>query len=277
VRSADDAHDILATVSADVTNAPALVAHRGFSSRHPEQTRAAYQAAIEWAHETEIPLGLECDVHFSADDELICLHDLTLDRTSTSTGPAFERTVAELKLLDFGSRSVPDPEPEQRELITLRELMIMVRDARQDRIPVNLVIETKHPNQRGRAVEERVAAMLAEFGWDEPGSPAELVSFSIKALRRFGWLLPGLKRTLLVENDLGRWRDGKLPDGVGVIGPELALIKEDPEFVERSRQRGHYVHVWTVNEPDDIRFCRDLGVSTITTDDPDRVAAVLAE
>jgi glycerophosphoryl diester phosphodiesterase len=277
VRSADDAHDILATVSAEVTRAPALVAHRGFSSRHPEQTRAAYQAAIEWAHETEIPLGLECDVHFSADDELICLHDLTLDRTSTSTGPAFERTVAELKLLDFGSRSVPDPEPEQRELITLRELMIMVRDARQDRIPVNLVIETKHPNERGRAVEERVAAMLAEFGWDEPGSPAELVSFSIKALRRFGWLLPGLKRTLLVENDLGRWRDGKLPDGVGVIGPELALIKEDPEFVERSRQRGHYVHVWTVNEPDDIRFCRDLGVSTITTDDPDRVAAVLAE
>jgi glycerophosphoryl diester phosphodiesterase len=265
------------TVSADVTHAPALVAHRGFSSRHPEQTRAAYQAAIEWAHETEIPLGLECDVHFSADDELICLHDLTLDRTSRSTGPAFERTVAELKLLDFGSRSVADPEPEQRELITLRELMIMVRDARQDRTPVNLVIETKHPNKRGRAVEERVAAMLAEFGWDEPGSPAELVSFSIKALRRFGWLLPGLKRTLLVENDLGRWRDGKLPDGVGVIGPELALIKEDPEFVERSRQRGHYVHVWTVNEPDDIRFCRDLGVSTITTDDPDRVAAVLAE
>ena len=49
-------------------------------------TKAAYQAAIEWAYETEIPLGLECDVHFSADDELICLHDLTLDRTSTSSG-----------------------------------------------------------------------------------------------------------------------------------------------------------------------------------------------
>ena len=95
-------------------------------------TRAAYQAAIEWAQETEIPLGLECDVHFSADDELICLHDLTLDRTSTSSGPAYQRTVAELKLLDFGSRSIANPEPEQRELITLRELMSMVRDARQD-------------------------------------------------------------------------------------------------------------------------------------------------
>jgi glycerophosphoryl diester phosphodiesterase len=260
-----------------VTAAPVLIAHRGFSSRHPEMTRAAYQAAIEWAQETEIPLGLECDVHFSADDELICLHDLTLDRTSTSSGPAYQRTVAELKLLDFGSRSVANPEPEQRELITLRELMSMVRDARQDHVPVSMVIETKHPIVRGRAVEERVAAMLTEFGWDQPDAPVRLISSSVKALRRFGWLLPGMERTLLIGDDLGRWRDGKLPDGIRVVGPALTLIKEDPEFVERSRQRAHQVHVWTVNEIDDIRLCHDLGVTGFTTDYPDRVAAVLAE
>jgi glycerophosphoryl diester phosphodiesterase len=240
-------------------------------------TRAAYQAAIEWSYETGIALGLECDVHFSADDELVCLHDLTLDRTSTSSGRAYDHTVAELKLLDFGSRSVPDPEPAQRELVTLRELMIMIRDARQDHVPVSVVIETKHPNDRGREVEERVAAMLAEFGWDEPGAPARLRSFSVKAIKRLGWLLPGLERTLLIADDLGKWRDGKLPDRVGVAGPNLMLIKDDPDFVSRSLQKGHQVHVWTVNEPDDIRFCRDLGVAGYTTDYPDRVAAILAE
>jgi glycerophosphoryl diester phosphodiesterase len=254
-----------------------LIAHRGFSSKHPEMTRAAYQAAIEWSYQTETPLGLECDVHFSADDELVCLHDLTLDRTSTTFGPAYQRSVSELKLLDFGSRSVPDPTPEERELVSLRDLMIMVRDARQDHVPVSLVIETKHPNHRGREVEERVAAMLAEFGWNQPDAPVRLISFSIKAVRRFGWLLPGLERTLLIENDLGKWRDGKLPDRVRVVGPDLALIKQDPDFVERSRQRGHEVHVWTVNEPDDVRFCCDLGVTGFTTDYPDRVAAILAE
>jgi glycerophosphoryl diester phosphodiesterase len=240
-------------------------------------TKAAYQAAIEWAYETEIPLGLECDVHFSADDELICLHDLTLDRTSTSSGRAYEHTVEQLKLLDFGSRSLPDPGPEQRELVTLRELMIMVRDARRDHVPVSLVIETKHPNDRGREVEERVAAMLVEFGWDHPGAPVRLLSFSVKAVRRFGWLLHGLERTLLIEDDLGRWRDGRLPDGVRVVGPDLELIKEDPGFVTRSVQRGHQVHVWTVNEPEDVRFCRDLGVTGFTTDYPDRVAELLSE
>jgi glycerophosphoryl diester phosphodiesterase len=240
-------------------------------------TRAAYQAAIDWSYQTEIPLGLECDVQFSADDELVCLHDRTLDRTSTSSGSVYERSVPELKELDFGSRRVADPKPEQRELVTLRDLMIMVRDARQDHVPVSLVIETKHPNDRGREVEERVAAMVAEFGWNQPGAPVRLNSFSVKAVRRFGWLLPGLERTLLIENDLGKWRDGKLPDGVRVAGPDLVLIKQDPDFVSRSLQREHEVHVWTVNEPADVRFCRDLGVTGFTTDDPDRVAAILAE
>jgi glycerophosphoryl diester phosphodiesterase len=86
---------------------------------------------------------------------------------------------------------VLDPQPEQRELMTLRELMIMVRDARQDHVPVSLVVETKHPNDRGREVDERVAAMLTEFGWDHPGAPVRLLSFSVKAVKRFGWLLPG--------------------------------------------------------------------------------------
>ena len=53
--------------------------------------------------------------------------------------------------------------------------------------------------------------------------------------------------------------------GVRVVGPDLALIKEDPEFVDAvPPQRITHVHVWTVNEPDDIRFCRDLGVSRVS-------------
>ena len=52
-------------------------------------TRAAYREAIDWSAASGIELGLECDVHFSADDQLICLHDLKVDRTATSTGYAF--------------------------------------------------------------------------------------------------------------------------------------------------------------------------------------------
>ena len=64
-------------------------------------TRAAYRAAIAWSAKTGIELGLECDVHFSADDQLICLHDLSVKRTSRSRGRAHDMTVAQLKRLDF--------------------------------------------------------------------------------------------------------------------------------------------------------------------------------
>ena len=56
-----------------------------------------------------------------------------------------------------------------------------------------------------------------------------------------------------------------------VVGPDLALIKEDPEFVKRSLHRGHQVHAWTVNEPADIARVLDLRVDGVISDYPDRV------
>ena len=240
-------------------------------------TRAAYREAIDWSAGTRTELGLECDVHFSADDQLICLHDLKVDRTATSSGFAFGFTVAELKRLDFGSRRLPRPTAEQRELVTLLDLMIMVREARTRGVPVRLVIETKHPNRRGFDVERRVAAMLADFGWDRPGSPVTVISFSLGAVRQLRLLLPALPRVLLVEHQLGRCSTGRLPQGIKIIGPDLDLIRSDPGFVARAQAKGNEVHPWTVNAPEDIRFCRDLGVAGFTTDYPDRVAEILTE
>ena len=117
-------------------------------------TRAAYRQAIAWAERTGSSLGLETDVHFSADGQLICLHDLSVDRTSTSTGRAYERTLAELQTLDFGSWKVRRPTEEQRTLIGLAELLELTADARGRGVDVSLAIETKHPNPRTTEVED---------------------------------------------------------------------------------------------------------------------------
>jgi glycerophosphoryl diester phosphodiesterase len=257
---------------------PLIVAHRGFSGRQPEMTRAAYRAAIDWSAKTGIELGLECDVHFSADDQLICLHDLSVKRTSRSRGRAHDMTVSQLKRLDFsrpGPRRWGRTTAAQRELVTLQELLIMVREARDRGVPVSLVVETKHHNPRGADVEYRLAEQLAALGWDAPGSPVRVISFDQSAVERLGRLLPHLERTFLIEKTFGPWADGRLFDGVCAVGPDLLLIKEDPGFVARAHAHGIEVHAWTVNDPADIRFCRDLGVDSYTTDFPDRVAKVL--
>lgn len=240
-------------------------------------TRAAYRAAIEWAAATGSELGLECDVHFAADDQLVCLHDLTLNRTAAIPSRVIDLTVAQLKQIDFGSWLQVDPAEDQRELVTLAELLAMVQTARADGVAVTLVIETKHPNPRALEVEDRLAEMLVAVGWDGADSPVRLISFSLAALDRLSQLLPVLPRSLLVEFDLEPWRDGQLPEGVRVVGPDLELLRADPGFVARARAHGNEVHVWTVNHPDDIRFCCALGVSCLTTDYPDLVVEVLAD
>lgn len=238
-------------------------------------TIAAFRAAIDWAVGCSRPISLECDVHFSADDELICLHDLRVDRTSDSTGMAFDHTVAELQQMDFGSWKVRNPTPDQRRITTLRELLTMVRDARAEGHEIELAVETKHPNPRGLDVEQRVAEMLAEFGWDHEGAPVRLLSFSVDAVEVFGDLLPALERTLLIGKGFGPWIDGHLPERVRAVGPDLELIRKDPDFIARAHAHGNEVHVWWVNRPEDIQLCMFWGIDGYTTDYPDRVAEAL--
>jgi glycerophosphoryl diester phosphodiesterase len=252
-----------------------IYAHRGYSAREPEMTRAAYLSAIAWAERTRTPLGLECDVHFSADGQLICLHDLAVDRTSTSSGAAYGRTLAELRTLDFGSWKIRRPSADQRALITLAELLELTAAARRRGVDVALAIETKHPNPRSTEVEDGVAALLDPYGWTAPGSPVRIISFFLAGLDRAAEVMPALARTLLIERDLGEWRDGHLPDGVRAVGPDYLLLRADPDFIGRALAHGHEVHVWTVNAPRDLAWCLAHGITGITTDDPAAAATAI--
>ena len=252
-----------------------IFAHRGFTARQPEMTRAAYVEAIRWAESTGSQLGLECDVHFSSDGELICLHDLTVDRTSGARGRAYDFTVCELRQLDFSHGRVPDPTCDQKALVTLADLLAMVSAAQDRGVQVGLVIETKHPNPRGLDVERRVADMLAAYGWDRSESGVRLISFSQAAMEAFGLLLPELERTFLIQTTLGEWADGHLPENFRISGPDVRLLHTDPGYVARAHAHGNQVHPWTINTEDDIRFCLELGVDGITTDDPEAIRTAL--
>jgi glycerophosphoryl diester phosphodiesterase len=251
-----------------------LFAHRGFSGRYPEQTRAAYAAAIDFAIEHDLELGLECDVHFTKDDQLACLHDLTIDRTSDGTGALYELTLDELRKIDFGSWFKADADPEEKSIITLVELLDMVAEARERGGKLTVNRETKHPTPRGLEVDERVAEILTDRGWDGVDSPVRMITFDPAALELIGRILPNLRRTYLL-GDLDPVRDGVLPDGVTVVGPDIESIRRDPGFVERARNHGNDVHVWTVNTAEDVKFCREIGVTGLTTDFPDVVVEAL--
>ncbi|WP_089100550.1 glycerophosphodiester phosphodiesterase [Streptomyces hyaluromycini] len=260
-----------------------VVAHRGASEDAPEHTLAAYKKAIEDGAD-----ALECDVRLTADGHLVCVHDRRVNRTSNGRGAVSALELADLAALDFGSwkkgpawhgrDEEPDWEfrPEDREdtsVLTLERLLELVADAGRR---VELAIETKHPTRWAGQVEERLLVLLKRFGLDAPATPAEspvrVMSFSARSLARVRAASPTLPTVYLLQFLSPRLRDGRLPAGVRIAGPSIRIVRNHPAYVERLKRNGHRVHVWTVNEPEDVDLCVELGIDAIITNRP---AAVL--
>ncbi|MFB9461345.1 glycerophosphodiester phosphodiesterase [Streptomyces cinereospinus] len=256
-----------------------VVAHRGASEDAPEHTLAAYRKAIEDGAD-----ALECDVRLTADGHLVCVHDRRVNRTSNGRGAVSALELADLAALDFGSwrdRGSPhhrDEEPDwvhrpedpaDTSVLTLERLLALVADAGRR---VELAIETKHPTRWAGQVEERLLMLLKRFGLDAPASPEEsavrVMSFSARSLQRVRAASPTLPTVCLMQFVSPRLRDGRLPTGVRIAGPSIRIVRNHPTYVERLKRAGHQVHVWTVNEPEDVDLCVDLGIDAIITNRP---------
>jgi len=260
---------------------PQVIAHRGASDSEPEHTLAAYRRAIDAGAD-----ALECDVRLTADGHLVCVHDRRVDRTSNGRGLVSTLELTELEGLDWGAwkalggrDDVEQPEVvepgDRAHLLTLRTLLGLVRDSGRE---VRVAVETKHPTRYGGLVERALATLLAEFGWAEPverdAAPVRMMSFSLLAVRRMRQLTPNLPLVLLMERVPRPLRDGSLPRGVDVAGIGVEVLRAHPGYVARVHQHGGQVHVWTVDQPDDVLLCLRAGVDAMITNRP---AAVRAE
>ncbi len=279
-----------------VAGRPLVIAHRGASSQRAEHTLAAYELAIQQGAD-----GLECDVRLTADGHLVCLHDRRIDRTSDGWGVVSTKTLAELERLDFGSwvdagprparrpmrdrrrarrpaRHLPqdDPVPEDSgRILTLPSLLDLVTSA--DR-PVQLSIETKHPTRYAGWVEQAVVTQLRRFGLAGRRAdhhPVRLMSFSEQAIRRMRDLAPSVPRVFLMDRVPIRMRAGALPFGARIAGPDIAILRAHRHYAARVHAAGGQVHTWTVDDPRDVAYCRELGVAAIITNRPAEVLAVL--
>lgn len=272
-----------------------VIAHRGASDDAPEHTLAAFRRAVEIGAD-----AVEADVRLTADGRLVCVHDRRVDRTSDGRGVVSTLELADLAELDFGSWKDPpgrrrgghrpghpsgrrptqpggrpaDELPvtlddERRSVLTLDALLAYVHDCGR---PVEVAIETKHPTRYAGLVERTVVSVLDRFGWAHPrvgtSVPVRVMSFSWLSLRRMHALAPSIPTVYLMERVPLRFRDGSLPVHVGIAGPAIEVVREHPRYVERVHRAGGVVHVWTVDEPDDVDLCLLLGVDAIITNRP---------
>ena len=148
---------------------PLNIAHRGARDVAPENTMAAFAAAVDAQAD-----GIELDVSRCGTGEIVVMHDDTVDRTTDGSGTVARLGWAAIVELDAGGWFAPEFVGER--VPTLAEVLDLVGG----RLRVN--IEVKHKAQRHDGIEEEIAEMVAQR---DLGSSIIISSFDPVILRRF--------------------------------------------------------------------------------------------
>lgn len=253
-----------------LAGAPLLIAHRGGAALAPENTRLAFERALDWWR-ADI---LELDVQPTRDGEAVVFHDSTLDRTTSGTGPVAEHTLQEISALDAGYHFTPDGgasfpfRGRGLTVPTLAEILSAFPHAR-----INIEIKD------GRA-QERVRASIREAGAADRVLVAAGKLRDRALFRRSGLPLSAAEeevRAFVLQLRLGI--DLYMPPVDAFQLPERWKEEQvvTPRLVRAAHARNIAVHVWTVDELEDMIRLLDWEVDGIITDRPDRLARLLHE
>lgn len=241
-----------------------LIAHRGSSATRPEHTRAAYLQALRDGAD-----GIETDVRLTADGEVVCWHDATVDRTSDGTGKVRELTLAQLRALDI-LRGHPLPvgfgEPGSQ-LVTLRELIDIVGTAERAFL---LVVELKADRGSGKRLVATTLGILDAATPGIPGLDVSLMSFSKGSADA---VLESGRPVMLLAEDGQDEAFRAIDRGPYGAGPDIEWVRRFPDRVRRWVREGRGVRVWTVDTLSDLMLCIELGVREITTNRPAELRA----
>ncbi len=233
-----------------------VMAHRGYSSKAPENTMPAFELALEAGSG-----GIELDVHLTKDGEVVVIHDHTLDRTTDGKGPVESFTMAELKELDAGSWF--SPEFRGAKLPTLREVLELIKDHN-----VLLNVETKAA-LGFEQLNEKLAPLLDEYAmWEK----TIISSFNHYALVHIKAIRPQARTGILYNCALvNPWVYAK---SIGASALHAHHKTAIAELVQAAQQNGMMVNVWTVDEAVDIERVTLAKVDSIITNVPGRVQSL---
>ena len=238
----------------------AIWAHRGSSVREPENTMAAFEAAIASGCE-----GLELDTMRTRDGELVVLHDIHTGRVAERDLAIRETDYAELQGLNVAHHRPDRPAARMPRLAEVLEL-IQGTD-----FVINIELKNSldlDPELEGAAVE-----LVRQMGVE---SQIWYSSFNHMSMQRLARMGLGARCGLLYGDILYEPEAYAKACGVGALHPQLNSMQV-PGYVEAARAAGIAVHVWTVDRDEHLRGCLALGVDAIITNLPERALELRAE
>jgi glycerophosphoryl diester phosphodiesterase len=251
-----------------------VIAHQGGEGLRPSNTMASFSHAVELGVDV-----LEMDIHSTADDVIVVMHDDTVDRTTDGTGRIQDLTLQEIQSLDAGYYWTDDSGesyPYRGQGITvptLEELFIAFPD-----MSMNIEIKQESPS-----IVESFCQLLRDY---EKVDSVLVASFHQATMEEFREKCPGVASSM-VESEIRRFfilntiflgAIFRAPSEAIQI-PEFSgnLHVATERFVKAAHGHNVQVHVWTVNEIEDMERMIDIGVDGIITDRPDRLIEVVGQ
>lgn len=232
---------------------PRIIAHRGASATYPENTMIAFRAA-----EKMLADGIELDLQLSLDQEVVVIHDYTLNRTTNGRGAVLSHTFAQLHRLDAGSWK--HPRFHKARIPHFAEVCDFLQ-----RNHLDLVIELKNFLLPQPGLEEKVLAMLEEY---QLLSRTVISSFNFDSLRLVKQLSANVTTALLYVGDLNSpWELAERYGAERLHAPHDVIT---PQLITAAHQRGLQVYAWTVNERKVMQRMSKMGVDGLITDHPQR-------
>jgi glycerophosphoryl diester phosphodiesterase len=255
---------------------PIVIGHRGCAGEVPENTLASFEAALDAGAAI-----LESDVHLTRDGVPVLIHDDAVDRVSDGSGRVGELGLAELERPDAGHRF--DPDGTGRHPFRGRGLRI--------------------PSLAEALAGFPAARFNLELKEDLPGIVEHTVTAVVSARAEARTLLTCAEDALMARLDRHLATVGAAVARGASTGDVLAFVRsalegvappagpmalqvpaefgERPlvtrEFVSHAHAHGLQVHVWTINDVDEMHRLFDLGADGIVTDFPARLARVVAD
>lgn len=243
------------------TSLPFVIGHRGLLSKYPENTMISFIAALQVGAD-----GIEGDLHKTIDDEIVMIHDDTLNRTTNCTGYVHSYTYAELQSCNanyaskFGNQYGFVPIPRFEEVIALisqpQYNAFLVMDLKEQLILGSLIT----PIINKYNAQSRVIASC--WTWNQIADAQANLTYSSRQ-----YLTSSVPDMTLNPQLWGNYMNA------GVRGFSIFYTNITASFVSMAHSRLLSVVAWTVNDIESSLSLTTMGVDGIITD----VADVLVQ
>jgi glycerophosphoryl diester phosphodiesterase len=238
---------------------PIIFAHRGASAHAPENTISAFELACSQGAD-----ALEIDTQLSADGQVVVFHDLKVDRTTNGQGKVSQLPWLELQSLDAGSYY---SEKYRGEKIPLLDEVLETFGKK-----MFINIELKNYATPRDQLVEKVCQLVKAHGLEKGIILSTFISSNLKKAER---ILPEAPRGLLALSGwMGAWARSFGFNFGNYAALHINLMEASKAQIARVHRLGRRIHVWTVNQAEDMERLRDWGVDGIFTDDPQLAAHV---